>query len=151
MLMFFRANMMFAIHMKEALVNLSIWDMPCMQDAFICVMSVSREVVLLNLAILFLERMISFLLSFLEMFADFMLYSRLLGGITAYSIIARPFYSSDDVLVMTTMTAVAAVEVEVAAVVAAMVRVAAADGSSSSSINIEHFAHILYIVLTLNL
>jgi hypothetical protein len=85
------------------------------------------------------------------MFADFVLYSRLPGGITAYSITARPFHSSGNMLVTITMTAVAAVEVEVAAVVAAMVRVAATDGSSSSSIDIEHFAHILYIVLTLNL
>jgi len=68
--------MTFATHVKEVLVNLSIWDMPRAQDAFVRVASVSREVVLLNLAVLFLERMVSFFFFFLETFADFAPHSR---------------------------------------------------------------------------
>ena len=126
--------MTFAIHVREALVNLSVWDVPRAQDALIRVASVSREVVLLNLAVLFLERVVSFLLSFLETFADFVPHSRLPGGITAYSITARPFHGSGDALVTTT-TAVAAVEVEAAA---AMVRAAAAAASTLSTLHIYY-------------
>jgi len=65
MLMFFRANTTFALHTRDILVNLSVWDMPRAQDAFVHVASVSREVILLNLAVLFLERMVSFIYFFL--------------------------------------------------------------------------------------
>jgi len=56
--MFFRANATFSIHIQDIIVHLSVWDTRRAQDAFVHVVLVSREVILLNVAVLFLERMV---------------------------------------------------------------------------------------------
>jgi hypothetical protein len=56
--MFFRANALLLVHIEDVVVHFCNWDMPRMQDAFARVMSVTWELILLNVAVLFLERIV---------------------------------------------------------------------------------------------
>ena len=86
MLMFPRANANFAIYVSEFFVHLSDRETLRAQDAFVRAKSILGEVIYLNLAVLLLERMVSFFfLSFFLawMFADFLSHSGSLQGVIA--------------------------------------------------------------------
>ena len=69
--MFLRANAAFACSLLE--LPSAIFNIRHLRDALVRVASTSSEVLLLSLATYWLERMVSFLISFLfEKFADYM-------------------------------------------------------------------------------